>query len=566
MKRNWKKLAVLALAAVVGLGCAAYPVHAQEKTGTVLRTGTDIPQADSVAKVEMDGTTTYYSTLNEAVRTVSDAKGTATITLLQDASLTGWENEIVYGDITFVGGEYTVTGDMKEVLFGGELTITSGKFDSSCELCSSADGVINVKGGIVGSLYVLTGGTANLYSGSVLRKGNGSNGVINYLPEFEVEISQVTTSSITVKSLAYQETFGTAWYSIDKSHWQDSQSFNNLHPGTTYTVYARYENIVEQTQITTISEGDSKGESTIAFRDGLTLNKIYDTEPVTIDDDKDIVRTGSTGEVSFSYEKAVNGGIWERLAGAPSAAGTYRVTAHLAEDNEYASAVSVPLEFTIAKAVPSYTVPAGLVVEQGKAISSITLPEGFAWEDGTETADTLGSQEFAAVFTPEDTDNYQTVSVKITVQVISAAPSQNQAPVITAEDKTLTADTVFDPKKDVTAADAEDGDLTDRIEVIYNTVDTSKVGIYEVTYRVTDSQGVSSEKTIKVTVTEKTVPQTPDKDGQMTNGSTSDKGAQTSVKTGDPVHPFIWSALSALSLTGILFAVLHRRRKQTWTK
>ena len=99
-----------------------------EKTGTVLRTGTDIPQADSVAKVEMDGTTAYYSTLNEAVRTVSDAKGTATITLLQDASLTGWENEIVYGDITFVGGEYTVTGDMKEVLFGGELTITSGKF------------------------------------------------------------------------------------------------------------------------------------------------------------------------------------------------------------------------------------------------------------------------------------------------------------------------------------------------------------------------------------------------------------------------------------------------------
>lgn len=323
---------------------------------------------------------------------------------------------------------------------------------------------------------------------------------------------------------------------------------------------------MSKAEITTISEGDSKGESTIAFRDGLTLNKIYDTEPVTIDDDKDIVRTGSTGEVSFSYEKAVNGDIWERLAGAPSAAGTYRVTAHLAEDNEYASAVSVPLEFTIAKAVPSYTVPAGLVIEQGKAISSIMLPEGFAWEDGTETADTLGSQEFAAVFTPEDTDNYQTVSVKITVQVISAAPSQNQAPVITAEDKTLTAGTVFDPKKDVTAADAEDGDLTDRIEVIYNTVDTSKAGIYEVTYRVTDSQGVSSEKTIKVTVTEKTVSQTPDKDGQMTNGSTSDKGAQTSVKTGDPVHPFIWSALSALSLTGILFAVLHRRRKQTWTK
>ena len=38
----------------------------------------------------------------------------------------------------------------------------------------------------------------------------------------------------------------------------------------------------------------------------------------------------------------------------------------------------------------------------------------------------------------------------------------------------------------VTALDKEDGDLTDKIEVINNTVDTSKAGTYTVTYKVKD--------------------------------------------------------------------------------
>lgn len=62
----------------------------------------------------------------------------------------------------------------------------------------------------------------------------------------------------------------------------------------------------------------------------------------------------------------------------------------------------------------------------------------------------------------------------------------NHIPTITAGDKTITVGDSFDPKKDVTASDKEDGSLTDRIEVINNTVNTSKVGTYTVTYKVTD--------------------------------------------------------------------------------
>ena len=75
----------------------------------------------------------------------------------------------------------------------------------------------------------------------------------------------------------------------------------------------------------------------------------------------------------------------------------------------------------------------------------------------------------------------------------------------------------FDPLAGVTAQDAEDGEITLTEEnIIDNDVDTSKAGTYHVTYRVTDQNGASTEKTITVTIKEKTVdqpesPQTPEK-------------------------------------------------------
>ncbi|MCR0185287.1 DUF5011 domain-containing protein, partial [[Clostridium] innocuum] len=76
----------------------------------------------------------------------------------------------------------------------------------------------------------------------------------------------------------------------------------------------------------------------------------------------------------------------------------------------------------------------------------------------------------------------------------------NEAPIITATDKTITVGDTFDPKADVTASDKEDGDITANLEVVKNEVDTTKAGVYEVTYKVTDSQGASYTTTIQVTV------------------------------------------------------------------
>lgn len=58
----------------------------------------------------------------------------------------------------------------------------------------------------------------------------------------------------------------------------------------------------------------------------------------------------------------------------------------------------------------------------------------------------------------------------------------------------------FDPLKIVTSDDKEDGNLTSKIKVIKSNVDTSKIGVYNVTYSVTDSDKNTEYITVKVEV------------------------------------------------------------------
>lgn len=217
------------------------------------------------------------------------------------------------------------------------------------------------------------------------------------------------------------------------------------------------------------------------------------------DEAKNPIATSKYGAVTFTYSDTKDGAYIDAV---PTNAGTYYVKATV-DGNENYTGLEEIMSFEISKAVPEYSVPTDLTIEQGNPLSAVKLPKGFTWKDSTQTTDTLGTQPFKAVFTPEDTANYQTVELDITVEVVPAVSVINKAPKITAEDKTLTVGDIFDAKKDVTATDAEDGDITAQIEVIKNTVDTTQAGTYEVTYKVTDSQGASATKTINVTVNPK---------------------------------------------------------------
>ena len=77
---------------------------------------------------------------------------------------------------------------------------------------------------------------------------------------------------------------------------------------------------------------------------------------------------------------------------------------------------------------------------------------------------------------------------------------ENSKPVISgANDVTINLNETFDPLKGITANDKEDGDLTSKIKVS-GTIDTSKEGVYKLTYSVSDSKGLTTEIVRTVTV------------------------------------------------------------------
>ena len=95
----------------------------------------------------------------------------------------------------------------------------------------------------------------------------------------------------------------------------------------------------------------------------------------------------------------------------------------------------------------------------------------------------------------------------------------------------------------VRSVDKEDGDLTDQINIVDNTVDTTKAGLYSVTYKVTDKGGASAEKTINVVVKEKTAPPT----------TVSQDGSANGTKTGDAMPIGMLAVLMLAATAGIVF-------------
>ncbi|MCR0265574.1 MBG domain-containing protein [[Clostridium] innocuum] len=108
-----------------------------------------------------------------------------------------------------------------------------------------------------------------------------------------------------------------------------------------------------------------KSESTISVT--ATLDKTYDG--TAVDSAPAVKKSGSTGAVTYTWEKK-NATEWESIATAPTIAGTYRVTATVAADDDYKSAKSTK-EFTISKADSSISVTESLdKTYNGTAVNS----------------------------------------------------------------------------------------------------------------------------------------------------------------------------------------------------
>lgn len=96
-----------------------------------------------------------------------------------------------------------------------------------------------------------------------------------------------------------------------------------------------------------------------------------------------------------------------------------------------------------------------------------------------------------------DSSNNSSSNLRIKISV----GKKTNTPVLSGcFDKTIELNSLFNPYQGVSAQDGLGVDITSRINIIKNKVDTSKVGEYEVTYSVTNIDGNTTQKTIKVTV------------------------------------------------------------------
>ena len=134
------------------------------------------------------------------------------------------------------------------------------------------------------------------------------------------------------------------------------------------------------------------------------------------------------GEVSFTYSASQEGPFESEE---PTDAGTWYVKATVPSDRIHIGLEDVR-EFTIHKAKPAITIPADLSGWQDDKLDTVVLPEGFAWKDPDQTLKETGTFWFEAIYTPEDTQNYQILEdVSIPVEV----KEKEAEPVIPGEDE-----------------------------------------------------------------------------------------------------------------------------------
>lgn len=100
--------------------------------------------------------------------------------------------------------------------------------------------------------------------------------------------------------------------------------------------------------------------------------------------------------------------------------------------------------------------------------------------------------------------------------------TNNTAPVINAYNKRIIQKQAINLKDGVEALDKEDGNITSRIQ-ISGTVNTEVVGVYEITYSVTDNGNLTTTKKITVEVIEDQVPVINANDIEINLNSTFDE-------------------------------------------
>ncbi|MBC2316571.1 DUF5011 domain-containing protein [Listeria booriae] len=207
----------------------------------------------------------------------------------------------------------------------------------------------------------------------------------------------------------------------------------------------------------------------------------------------------------------------------PDQEGTYSVTYSVTDSDNNTTTKQINVTVTSNElpviTATDHTIKKGSNFDPMSEVSATDQEDGDLTNVIKITANNVNTNKegiYQITYSVTDSDD-NTTTKDVTVIVTS-----NEKPAIQAEDQTIKKGTKFDPIADVTATDQEDGDLTKTIEVIRNTVDTTKEGTYQVSYEVIDSDGNIAYKTITVTVTSNEKPTIAAEDQVITVGDKFD--------------------------------------------
>ncbi|MBC1553207.1 DUF5011 domain-containing protein [Listeria booriae] len=210
--------------------------------------------------------------------------------------------------------------------------------------------------------------------------------------------------------------------------------------------------------------------------------------------------------------------------------GTYHVTYSVTDSDENTTTKEITVTVTSNDAptieATDHTLKKGTKFDPMSEVSAVDKEDGDMTKDIKITAndvDTTQEGTYHVTYSVTDSDE-NTTTKEITVTVTS-----NDAPTITATDKTLKRGDTFDALAEVSAADKEDGDLTSNIQVIANDVNPDQEGTYSVTYSVTDSDNNTTTKQINVTVTSNELPVITATDHTIKKGSNFDPMSEVSA-------------------------------------
>ena len=155
-----------------------------------------------------------------------------------------------------------------------------------------------------------------------------------------------------------------------------------------------------------------------------------------------------------------------------------------------------------------------ITINLGDTFNPLNGVKALDSEDGDLTSkisingkvDNTKAGEYTLTYSVSDSKGAVTTVTRVVTVFDKNAPIVNTNPEITGvKDQTIKVGGTFNPLSGIKATDKEDGDLTSAIKVV-GTVDTSKAGVYKLTYTVVDKDGGKAEASCNITVEEQKYP------------------------------------------------------------